>query len=350
MSLFGSLFGEAKDVDATGAPNELAKLSKQLFEESSPLRKMLIDQSMGFVGGGGRTPDQQTELSTLLGLQQGGSGGFDVDQARKQYVNVYGGGSEEGLTHVSDDWLKENFPNSSSSAFSPAQEERLKFLQGLPEQGSGGSGLSQSPMYRALKGASESQFNRARENILATTPRGGGLLDALSNLEGQKASTMTQGVGGLAENEMARAFALATGTTPTALGGLGSASSSLANIGAAQSAQQGQVLQGLGYGAGSYLASGKGASAGASAGAKSAGSAGAAAACWVAEVLFGMDSPKTFSIRRFVLRHMHDNTLFGAWCRVYSKHGKQWAQWVKKNRLVKGLAYMGWSMLYRLSK
>lgn len=114
---------------------------------------------------------------------------------------------------------------------------------------------AQLPQYGSLKNSVDQQYGRARENILSSTPSGGGLISALSNLEGQRAGSLATGLGGLADNEMARALGLATGQQPAALGGLSSAAQSQGNIALAQSQQAAGNAQAIGGALGSYFGS-----------------------------------------------------------------------------------------------
>lgn len=117
-----------------------------------------------------------------------------------------------------------------------------------------GGDVTNSPQFGSLKNAVDSQFTRARDNTIARTAPGGALTDALTGLEGTRASTMAQGIGGLQENELSRALGLATGSAPTALGGLGNAANAQAQAIAAQQAQQGAMKQGAGQGLGTLFA------------------------------------------------------------------------------------------------
>ncbi len=118
----------------------------------------------------------------------------------------------------------------------------------------GGLDVTQSPMYGALKAGNDSAFQRARNNTISSTAAGGGLTDALTNLETSRAVEMSRGVGQLGEGELGRALTLATGQTPTAVGGLGQAAGIQAQQMAAQQAQQSQQKQGAGTAVGSILA------------------------------------------------------------------------------------------------
>jgi hypothetical protein len=77
--------------------------------------------------------------------------------------------------------------------------------------------------FASLKEMIEAQFGRARESVIGSTPTGGGLTSALTNLEGQRAGSLVQGTAALTEQEMQRAFGLGTGLVPTSVGGLGQA-------------------------------------------------------------------------------------------------------------------------------
>ncbi len=79
------------------------------------------------------------------------------------------------------------------------------------------------PEFAAFKGSAESGFNRAKENIIANTPEGGGLTAALAGLEGQRASSQAGFTGALASDEVNRALQLATFGAAQGSQGLGSA-------------------------------------------------------------------------------------------------------------------------------
>lgn len=303
MSLFGGLFGDSKDADPTRAPNELAQLSKQLFSETSPLRTNLINQYTNFTSPGPLTAGEQNELTSLLALRDAPARTSNqdlinaaIDRARRgKYVTSDAGDTTTSYIwsnpSVSEDQIVSdirrvdpdlfNLYNRENPGISDAQLQRLQFLENRlndPGEARSGFDVTTSPLYGAMKSAVEKQFSRARQNVLASTPRGGGLTSALANLEGARAGTLATGTGDLFEREMARAFALGTGQTPVALSGLGSAAGSLASIGAAQQAQQAQALQGIGVGVGSTIARKAGQSATTSGGAKAGGSAATAAA------------------------------------------------------------------------
>lgn len=100
----------------------------------------------------------------------------------------------------------------------------------------GGLDVTASPAYEFLQGQTATNFNRAKDNLIARTAPGGALVDALSDLEGQRAMTLSSGAAGLFDQELNRAMALGTGITGTSLGSLGMAGQTQANL-AAMNAQ-----------------------------------------------------------------------------------------------------------------
>lgn len=120
---------------------------------------------------------------------------------------------------------------------------------------SGNLDVTQSPMFGSLKSAVETQFAKAKGNTIASTPSGGALTSALTNLEGTRANTMAQGIGDLAQGEMDRAYGLATGMLPQTTGGLGAAAGIQAQMIGQQQAQNAAAKQGTGAGLGMLFAS-----------------------------------------------------------------------------------------------
>lgn len=129
----------------------------------------------------------------------------------------------------------------SQSLFADTAPARTNLLNRSNAFLGGGLDVTASPMYGSLKSAVDSQFGRARDNTIANTAAGGGLVDALSNQETQRAQTMTQGIGQLAQSELDRATGLATGLLPIGTGGLGKASETQAQTNA--SLYQAQIQQ-----------------------------------------------------------------------------------------------------------
>lgn len=115
--------------------------------------------------------------------------------------------------------------------------------------------MMSSPAYLAFKGQTDGNFAKAKDNTLASLPNGGGLMDALTGLEGQRASTLSQGAGQIYDNETARALSLATGQVPTAMSGLGQAANAQSMNAASASASSDAKAGSLGQGVGAYLGS-----------------------------------------------------------------------------------------------
>ena len=64
--------------------------------------------------------------------------------------------------------------------------------------------LANNPQFGALKDSVETQFAGARNQLIGDAPTGGALTGALGNLGGQRASELTRGFGGLAQQEAGR--------------------------------------------------------------------------------------------------------------------------------------------------
>lgn len=117
------------------------------------------------------------------------------------------------------------------------------------------NGVDSSPQFSAFKASAEPQFATAKNNVIANTPAGGALVSALTQLEADRARTLTQARGAIDESELARAMTLATGTTGTSVGALGTAASIQAAQAQAEADREAGILGALGTGAGAYLGS-----------------------------------------------------------------------------------------------
>ncbi len=76
---------------------------------------------------------------------------------------------------------------------------------------------------------------------------------------------------------------------------------------------------------------------------------GGMAMCWVAEELYGKDSPKTHAIRSYCLRHLDEDSQLGEFCRLYQKDGRKWAQEIKENMSLRRSVQQQWDRLYENS-
>ena len=137
--------------------------------------------------------------------------------------------------------------------FNQTQPLRTDFINRGQNFLSGNLDVTQSPLYSPLKSAVETQFGLARNNALSTFAPGGALTGALTNLEGQRANALTQGTGQIAQDELNRAFGLATGTPSQSFAGLGAAGGIQGGLAAQQAANAASTKGGLGQGTGYVL-------------------------------------------------------------------------------------------------
>jgi hypothetical protein len=118
---------------------------------------------------------------------------------------------------------------------------------------SGGNDVMQTPAYGALKLSADQNFNQAKDNLISTTAPGGALTSALTNLEGSRANTLTQGAGSLYGDALSRATTLGTGMTGQSLSALGQAGYTQAQVAQSQATQNAGKSGALGSGLGSWL-------------------------------------------------------------------------------------------------
>ncbi len=123
---------------------------------------------------------------------------------------------------------------------------------------SGDRDVTSLPAFAAFKGSAEGGFNRAKENIIANTPEGGGLTAALAGLEGQRAGNQAGFTGALAGDEINRALQLATFGAATGSQGLGTAGFIQAQRAQGESAANAGKAGGLGTAAGALLGKDRG--------------------------------------------------------------------------------------------
>lgn len=118
----------------------------------------------------------------------------------------------------------------------------------------GGFDPTQTPSFGALKLATETQFDNARNRVIQSTPEGGALASALSNVELGRAGALTGGTADIYNQEQGKAFSLATGAPLQAsMGGLSNAGGIQAQIAQANASQNAAAKTGIGYGVGSFL-------------------------------------------------------------------------------------------------
>jgi hypothetical protein len=191
-----------------------------------------------------------------------------------------------------------------------------------------GQSITSSPMYGAIKAATEAQFNRARNQAIGSTPAGGALASQLGNIQGQRATALTQAMGQLGqveqqrrENAVQRALGTLTGQTGQAsslLSGAGSSYGGIAGIQAQQaqqaSAQNAAKSQGMGQGLGAIA------------------STGAMKFCWVAREVYGSTSIRWVLFRCWLLLQAPN------WFRwTYGAYGPMIAKWLEKKPRIKAI-------------
>lgn len=120
----------------------------------------------------------------------------------------------------------------------------------------GGLDVTASPMFTALKQQTESQYGNARNNVIADTPAGGQLTQALTELNSSRANALGQGAGAVAETELARAMMLGTGATGQAMSGLGQSAAIQANLAQNRAMREAGMFGAVGSGLGAFFGGG----------------------------------------------------------------------------------------------
>ena len=103
---------------------------------------------------------------------------------------------------------------------------------------SGGIPISSMAEYSPLRAAIEGQFNTAQNQLQASLPRGGVLQSSMADLIGKRAGAVSMLDKDLLSQAQNQAASIGFGQLPTAISGLGSSASILANQQAQQAAQQ----------------------------------------------------------------------------------------------------------------
>lgn len=113
-----------------------------------------------------------------------------------------------------------------------------KMRQGIVSQGndfiSNNFDPTKVPGYWPARNAVEDQYNVARQNTIANMPRGGALLDNLTDVETSRARALSDIAGNMSADQYNKIYGLATLTPQQSIGTL----SSLANTYAYQQSQQ----------------------------------------------------------------------------------------------------------------
>lgn len=139
--------------------------------------------------------------------------------------------------------------------FSQTDPLRRSLIDRSTEFMGGGLDVRDTPAYEALKYSADANFNQAKDNAIARLAPGGGLTDALVDLESNRAGMLTQGAGQLYGDELSRAIALGSGITDQSLNSLGQAGGVQASLANAQAQQNAGKAGGLGQAAGAAVGS-----------------------------------------------------------------------------------------------
>lgn len=200
------------------------------------------------MGGGGR------RIAGGIGIG-GGPGGKAGASTSQRARNAIGKGGVN-TSNAGADALSQI----AGSLYSQTDPNRRLILDRQNQFLRGNLDVANTPMFGALKNATDQQFGRAQENILASTAGGGALTSALAGNEIAKANTLTQGIGNIAQDEYNKAFGFATGAPQQAMQGFGSAASAQASQAYAQGQDNAARMKKFGeakQGAGRAMGGGK---------------------------------------------------------------------------------------------
>lgn len=109
----------------------------------------------------------------------------------------------------------------------------------------GGTPQFADTMFAGMRRPIEAQYGAAKQGVLAGTPAGGGLVDALSQVETGRAEGMANILNQIWQDQINKMYGAAFNAPGQAMQGLGSAASSYANRYGSQAARAGGFEQGL---------------------------------------------------------------------------------------------------------
>lgn len=167
------------------------------------------------------------------------------------------GGSGGGTTQISP--LEQTLSDISKEMYSTTSGLRTSLLDHYNKVLEGNydykSDEAYAPLFATAKQGIEDQYGVARQNIMGSTPRGGGLTKALSNIETARASDMGTVPMNLQSQIANSLFNQATGTAwnapQTSISALGQANNTYGMRMMQQQASAAQGKSGLGQGIGS---------------------------------------------------------------------------------------------------
>ena len=207
------------------------QMAQQYFNETQPLRSSLVGNYQNFLGG--PAPQQPSGGQGPAPQQSFGVQGFD--KLMPTFMGPNGGA---------------NVPGDVGGANVPGD------VGGAPAGGLAYD-VTRNPVWGAGRNVIENQYDVARQNTLSNMPKGGALVDTMSDVDQGRA----QALGGLAsqvsQDEYNKAYGMATGAPGQAMSTMSSLAGSEAMANAQQSAGKMGALGDLGLGAGTYFGSKK---------------------------------------------------------------------------------------------
>jgi len=222
MSKGGGSSSQAQG-QSTELANEMARISRDLYNQTNPMRENIIGRGMDFLGvpqGGQQArPPQQIQLPMTL---------TEKIKQHGQTITIPG------------------------------------VQGGMEDQAQGGNPFSvdpsASPLYAPGKYALERQFQGAEEGIMSSLPQRGALLDALANAQIGKAGALTGLEADISQDFFNKIYGMSSGAPQTSIAGLGGAGSILSGIAGQQANQQmsesagkNQALGGMGNALGTAM-------------------------------------------------------------------------------------------------
>jgi hypothetical protein len=103
---------------------------------------------------------------------------------------------------------------------------------------------SSNLMFSGLRAPIEQQYNTAKQNILANTPRGGGLTKALADVDIARAGGLSDTLSNIWQNQLNQATGQAWGSPALSIQGLGQSAGTLGQLGASQLSTEYQAKTG----------------------------------------------------------------------------------------------------------
>ena len=181
--------------------NEMARISRDLYNQTNPMRENIIGRGMDFLdvpqGGQQARPPQQIQLPMTL-----------TEKIKQHGQTITIPGVQGGMEDQAQD----------------ANPFRVD--------------PSASPLYAPGKYSIERQFQNAEDEIMSSLPQGGALLEMLAKAQTDKAGALTGLEADISQDFFDKIYGLASGTPQTSISGIGGASSILSGIAGQQANQQ----------------------------------------------------------------------------------------------------------------